>query len=120
MDVKIIAPIKDYIKEFTTPEEFDMWYKMNKNEMDSITTHKLNKLYHINGYRITKIKGVLMLKKVKEQHKSNIINEDSDTEIRIMETKIMELEDKIIDIQNEMNDIKIAIHSVQQYFNLDP
>ena len=35
----------------------------NKDEIDSQTTHKLNKQYHIKGYVITKIKGELCLKK---------------------------------------------------------
>ena len=62
MDIKIIEPIKHYIKEFNSPEEFNLWYSKNKDEIDSETTHMLNKKYHINGYRITKIKGILMLK----------------------------------------------------------
>ena len=78
MDVKIIEPIKNFIKEFNTPEEFNMWYKMNKQSMDEITTHKLNKLYHINGYRITKIKGELMLKKYDENKKNKKIDNGED------------------------------------------
>ena len=62
-ELKILEPIKKYSKEFNTPDEFNLWYSKHKNEIDNETTHKLNKLYHIQGYRITKIKGVLMLKK---------------------------------------------------------
>ena len=63
MDVKVIEPIKNYLKEFNSPDEFNLFYSKNKSEIDAYTTHKLNKMYHIIGYRITKIKGVLMLKK---------------------------------------------------------
>ena len=63
MDIKVIEPIKHYLKEFKTVDEFNLWYSKNKDEVDALTTHKLNKMYHIDGYRITKIKGVLMLKR---------------------------------------------------------
>ena len=70
MDLKVIEPIKNYIKEFNSPVEFNLWYAKHKEEVDSLTTHKLNKMYKIDGYRITKIKGELMLKvdrKIKEK-----------------------------------------------------
>ena len=66
-DIKIIEPIKNYLKEFKTVDEFNLWYNKNKDEIDSLTTHKLNKMYHIDGYRITKIKGKLCLKKFEDK-----------------------------------------------------
>lgn len=70
-ELKIIEPITKYLKEFNTPEEFNVWYSKHKTEVDSQTTHRLNKLYHIKGYRITKIKGVLMLKKWDESKRTS-------------------------------------------------
>ena len=66
-EIKILQPITNYIKEFESPDEFNLFYNKHKEEIDSTTTHKLNKLYHIRGYRITKIKDVLMLKKHEEK-----------------------------------------------------
>lgn len=66
-EIKILQPITNYIKEFDSPDEFNLFYNKHKEEIDSTTTHKLNKLYHIKGYRITKIKDVLMLKKHEEK-----------------------------------------------------
>lgn len=63
MSLNIIAPITTAIKEFHSPEEFNIYYQLHKEEIDGTTTHKLNKLYKIEGYRITKIKNVLMLKR---------------------------------------------------------
>lgn len=63
MSVKIIEPIKNYLKEFNTPEEFNNFYSVNKDALNELTTHKLNKMYHVKGYRITKIKNELMLKR---------------------------------------------------------
>ena len=82
MDLKVIEPIKNYIKEFKTIDEFNLWYSKNKEEVDALTTHKLNKMYKIDGYRITKIKGVLMLKKwVDKEEKEEQSNEELRKEI---------------------------------------
>ena len=62
--VKIIEPIQSYYKTFKTSDEFNNWYLKNKSEVDEYTTHKLNKMYHVEGFRITRIKGSLCLKKV--------------------------------------------------------
>ena len=64
MDLKIIGPIKSPLKEFDSVDEFNIYYHKHKDEMDTETTHSLNKKFKINGYRITKIKGVLCLKKI--------------------------------------------------------
>ncbi len=98
MDLKVIEPIKNYIKEFNSPVEFNLWYAKHKEEVDSLTTHKLNKLYKIDGYRITKIKGELMLKvdrKVKGK------NEEAEEEN--IHDEINELRDEIKNIKETMN-----------------
>lgn len=69
MSVKIIEPIRNYLKEFNTPEEFNNFYLVNKDALNQLTTHKLNKMYHVKGYRITKIKNELMLKRWDEGSK---------------------------------------------------
>ncbi|KAK8881864.1 hypothetical protein M9Y10_044500 [Tritrichomonas musculus] len=100
MDLKVIEPIKTYLKEFETPDEFNLYYAKNKTDFDSQTTHKLNKLYHIKGYRITKIKNVLMLKKWDDEHHSK-----------------ENINDKIEEINNEISSMKDAINKIIQYLN---
>ena len=100
MDLKVIEPIKNYIKEFNSPVEFNLWYAKHKDEVDSLTTHKLNKMYHIDNYRITKIKGELMLKvdrKVKE--------------------KSEESEDEINELRNEIKNIKDTVNHLIEFIN---
>jgi peptidoglycan hydrolase CwlO-like protein len=63
MDLKVIEPITEPLKVFNTTAEFKTFYAENKEEIDKQTTHILNKKYVIDGYRITKIKGAVMLKK---------------------------------------------------------
>ena len=99
MDLKIIKPVEKYLKEFDSPEEFNVFYAKNKDEIDSQTTHKLNKQYHIKGYVITKIKGELCLKKpwIKKNN-----NESSSTiDFTSLEVRVKRLEEtvnKIIDL----------------------
>ena len=98
MELKVIEPIKNYIKEFNSPVEFNLWYAKHKEEVDSLTTHKLNKMYHINGYRITKIKGELMLKidrKMKDK--------GDETEEETVHEEINELRDEIKNIKDTVN-----------------
>ena len=92
MDLKIIEPIKNHLKEFKTVDEFNLYYSKNKDEIDSMSTHKLNKMYFIIGYRITKIKGKLCLKKYveKENDESCELNKMK-KEIELLKSTINEI-----------------------------
>ena len=115
MDVKVIGPIKEYLKMFNGPDEFNLWYAKNKDDIDKLTTHKLNKMYYIDGYRITKIKGVLCLKKDMKKHENEIENDvknDSQNEsiIADIQNEIEKLKLDIITIKTTVNDIVKAIN----------
>lgn len=99
MDLKVIEPIKTFLKEFDSPDEFNLFYAKNKADIDSSTTHKLNKMYHIKGYRITKIKNVLMLKKWDDEHSKENTN------------------DRIEELNNEIKSMKETINKIIQYLN---
>ena len=104
MDLKIIGPIKSPLKEFDSVDEFNIYYHKHKDEMDTETTHSLNKKFKINGYRITKIKGVLCLKKdrVVKADEDKVLEDPTPTISEIMERiqKLEETVNKIIDVLN--------------------
>ena len=106
-ELKILEPIKKYLKEFNTPDEFNLWYSKHKNEVDNETTHKLNKMYHINGYRITKIKGILMLKKW--DNTKSVVSSANDTK-----NDSNKENDEII---QQINEMKEAINSIIKFLN---
>ena len=112
MTLRIIEPIRDYLKVFNSPDEFNIWYTKNKDEVDSLTTNRLNKLYKIQGYRITKIKGVLMLKKSSEQDNvtqsvnSHLVPED--------------LQEEIKNIKSTVNKIIEYLNGTQQHMEVSP
>ena len=103
MEVKILEPIRSYIKEFNSPVEFNIWYSKNKDDIDKLTTHKLNKMYHIIGYRITKIKGELMLKEDKKIDKECTIESSED------------LYEKILTMETEINNIKETVNKLIEF-----
>ena len=103
MNLKIIEPITHPNKEFRSPDEFNLWYNKNKESVDALTTHKLNKMYHIEGYRITKIKGVMMLKKMKEPEEENYV-----------ETQIEQLRSDIDQIKKAIGEIIKVVNGEQQ------
>ena len=113
MDVKVVEPIQSPMKELNNVDEFNLFYHNHKDEMMETTTHRLNKMYKINGYRITKIRGELCLKKVREavKQKSEVDdrqsrgeadgNDDDDT-VNI-ETRLQRLEEVVNEIIDALN-----------------
>ena len=53
-DLKIIGSHQTESKHFNSIDEFNIYYVKHKAEMTDMTTQKLNKLFVIDGYRITK------------------------------------------------------------------
>ncbi len=104
-EIKILQPITNYIKEFESPDEFNLFYNKHKEEIDSTTTHKLNKLYHIRGYRITKIKDVLMLKKHEEKAEYVKKHEEKKEE------------EPEMNVQDEIRQMKETINRIIQFLN---
>ena len=106
MDVKVVEPIRTPMKEFNSVDEFNLFYHNHKDEMMETTTHRLNKMYKINGYRITKIRGELCLKKVREavKQKSEEGVDDHDGDVPIdIETRLQRLEEAVNEIIDALN-----------------
>ena len=116
MTLKIIEPIRDYLKVFNSADEFNIWYTKNKDEVDTLTTNRLNKLYKINGYRITKIKGVLMLKKSSE---TNNVQQQSVNSPLVPED-LHELQEEIKNIKATVNKIIEYLNGTQQHMEVSP
>ena len=95
--IPLIEPIKEK-REFSTPEEFDKYYQAHKKELEEKTTHKLNKMFNIPGYRITKIKGVLSLKNIPQSRITSTMK------IETLELKVNEMKDRLNQCINAIND----------------
>lgn len=110
MDIKILEPIRNYLKEFNSIDEFNNFYSLNKEELDKLTTHKLNKMYHIKGYRITKIKNELMLKKWDEEKKVQEVDDNREDE---MKNDILNMKDEIRNVKNDILHMRDEIRNVK-------
>ena len=115
MTLKVIEPIRDYLKVFSSPDEFNIWYTKNKDDVDALTTNKLNKLYKINGYRITKIKGVLMLKKWQ-----TIEDSTQSANSPLLPEDLQELQDEIKNIKSTVNKIIDYLNGSQTQMEVSP
>ena len=112
-ELKIIEPIQNGLKSFKTTDEFNLYFSKHKAEMENMTTQKLNKLYKIDGYRITKIntrdengklqKGQICLKRFNEKQENHDENNLYD-QIDLIKQRLDELTNtvnKIIEALNE-------------------
>jgi hypothetical protein len=84
LNPKIIKPIS-LMMTFEDQDEFFDYYNSHKSEMDSLTTHKLNKLFSIEGYRITKIKNILKLKQISVSKDLTLRDDEIENRMSILE-----------------------------------
>lgn len=105
--IPIIEPITESVT-FDSTDDFNNYYNEHKEEMEALSTCKLNKKYKIivddKPYKITKIKGVLSLRTI-PQSRVSLVDKHNDLENRIndVEYKLNELIQKINDIINYVN-----------------
>ena len=94
--LKVLEPIQLDVKTFQDKSEFEMFYNSHKDEFESSTTTKLNRMYKIPGYRITRQKQQLCLKKdyTKGSGKGTVTEESSER-FQELTDKVLELEETI-------------------------
>jgi len=104
-DLKIIGKYQNDSKHFKTPDEFNLYYVKHKDEMATMTTQKMNKSFVIDGFKLTRIKGEICLKSMKN-------NDDNDTpafasidDIERIETQLKEMSAKIKLLTDTINEI---------------
>ena len=87
--VPTIQPIKEK-RTFKTPEEFTEFYNAHEDFFEKTTTCKLNKMYEVPGFKITKLQGVVSLKNIPE---SRVTAND----------KIEKLSNRVLTLEEMMN-----------------
>lgn len=106
MSVKIIEPIRNYLKEFNSPEEFNNFYSVNKDALNQLTTHKLNKMYHVKGYRITKIKNELMLKRWDDSSKEEEPKFASIDKVNSQEERLSSSQKELENLKGQLQEMR--------------
>ena len=100
--MRILEPFRAEVIEFDDKNDFIKYVNEDMETYKSLTTQKLNKMFHIPGYRITKLQGDISLKAVGGK-------EDADAEKKmrseimeeVMEKVRSEIEEKVKDIVEE-------------------
>jgi hypothetical protein len=112
IELTIKEPFSPAVEEFDGPTAFQKYLTENVEEMNPLTTYKLNKKYKVEGYRITKIKGVIGLQKVRNTVAQSSDDETSgfhtcDTENRFadLETRFNEMDSRQEEIENKIGEI---------------
>ena len=94
--LKDLEPIQLDVKTFQDKTEFEMFYNSHKEEFETSTTTKLNRMYKIPGYRITRQKQQLCLKKdYSKGNGTGGLGEDSFEKFQELVDKVQELEETI-------------------------
>ena len=94
MEIKVLQPVDKFEREFETPEQFNIFYSKNKENIDKQTTHILNKKYKIQGFVITRQKGELCLKKPwVKKNKTEHVDNDLEERVCILEKTVDEITD---------------------------
>jgi len=108
------------IKSFETLEEFNEYYKLHQEEIEKMTTKKLNKIYQIKDYKITRRKiGTNENKKLCFQlDKNNLLTkENDDFRIEELENSVNELKTSLKSLELENNKIKQQLIEIINVLN---
>ena len=112
--VKIIEPFQPSVIECESKEDFSAIINSEPDKYKEMTTQKLNKLFHIPGYKITKIKGEICLRNIKPCEKlpdsSNVNNDD----INQLKQEIKAIKIAFNELSNQLESIKSLIFSNQE------
>lgn len=106
--IKVFENIGDNVLSFETKEDFMRYYNKNQNMIDNMSTRGLNRKFKIDGFKIGRLQGKIILYPLKEtETKSDEL--DSKTKLTINEKldfmnrrlkKIEEMINIVIDFLN--------------------
>ena len=98
--IKVFENIGDNVLGFETKEDFMRYYNKNKESIDAMSTRGLNRKFKIDGFKIGRLKGEIILYPLKEtETKSEEL--DSKTKLTInekldfMNRRLKKIEDMI-------------------------
>ena len=115
-EIKIIEPYKpDEIIECDDKDDFIEIINDDIEKYKSMTTQKLNKMFTIPGYKITKLKGEICLRCIKHNNNNNNDDELLD-EIQHLRITIDELKEDNKNIKNAFNELSEQFEFIKQKF----
>ena len=106
--IKTIEKFQPEVIIFNSKEDFAEYIDKEKDNLKDLSTCKLNKMFSIPGYHITRIKGEIALKKSKDNTKettTNAATEDRLKERELVRSSLDCLRDDIQTIRDTLNSL---------------
>ena len=108
MSLEVIQPYKPQPINFSSPDEFNIYYNKHADDFNE-TTYKLNVKYKIPGFKITKIKGELKLIKDYAHHTAlaepSPLRSTDDPEIKRLITRLTDVETRLASIEHYLQSL---------------
>ena len=112
--IKTIEKFSPDVIEFESKEEFAEYLDKHREKLEKETTQKLNKMFSINGYRITKIKGEISLRAHSAKSKPKVepepepeTKDESDTELESIKAHLQKLSQLYLELVKQLADIGV-------------
>ena len=122
--VKVFSNLCDDIIEFETVEDFDNYYRKNKEMIDKLSTRGLNQKFKIKNHHIGRLKNEIMLyplkaSKTKTNNVQTSLDQADESGITIHE-KLNRLNERLKKIESLMSSLLEAIFSEQNESTSQP
>lgn len=107
MSLEVIQPYKPQPINFSSPDEFNIYYNKHADDFNE-TTYKLNVKYKIPGFKITKIKGELKL--IKDyahmaRAEPSPLRSTDDPEIKRLIARLTDVETRLASIEHYLQSL---------------
>ena len=108
--IKVFENIGDNVLSFETNEDFMRYYNKNQNMVDNMSTRGLNRKFKIDGFKIGRLQGKIILYPLKEtETKTDEL--DSKTKLTINE--------KLDFMNRRLKKIEDMINIVVEFLNIN-
>ena len=113
--VKVFEPFHPETIRCENKDEFNLIYNANKEKYNEMTTQKLNKIFEVPGYKISRVNNEICLRSIKPCEKITC-NDNSETLQKLTE-RIDQLEKAINNIANAHNILSKDHENLVRYIN---
>lgn len=114
--VKVYNKLSDNLVEFDSKEEFNKYYQTHRDEIDNMATRGLNLKYRVNGYKIGRKGGKIVLYPIKNQNYTDIaVSREIPQDIReepLPKKSGMSIDDKLNNLNQRMKQVENAINEI--------
>ena len=101
------------VKNFETLEEFQDFYNLHKNEINALSTVKLNRIYHIKDYKITR-RTTADGGEEKNLFFRRLFKNETKNPLKDTETRINDIDQSIKDIKATFKNYDIELNKIKK------